>query len=175
MNKAIFIDRDGTIVEDKGYTTSIEPMTIIPKVTEALKKLENSGFIIIVITNQSGIGNGLFSWKDVVKYNNNLKNKLLDEGISKVYFYVCPHPKEILCTCRKPMPGLILQAIKDHNINYEESFMIGDKEIDIHAGRRAGCRDSFMVLTGRNPTPMLSPGFFNLNAVADYILKFKTK
>lgn len=135
-NKAVFLDRDGTINKnDPPYVHKIKDFKFLPKSIQALKKLSKSEYKIIVITNQSGIGRGYYTENDFKKLNkwflNFLKNK--DIRIDGVYY--CPHKPEDNCNCRKPKPGLILRAAKDFKINLSKSWLIGDDERDVILGR----------------------------------------
>ena len=147
MNRAIFLDRDGVIVKDNGYVHKIEDLYIIDGAVEAIKNLNSAGFLVIVISNQAGIARGYFREEDAEKFNNEIIKRLKQLGayINAVYF--CPHhPTEgkikkysIVCDCRKPAPGMILKAAKDHKIDLRYSWMIGDRNSDIEAGKNAGC------------------------------------
>jgi len=153
--KAVFLDRDGVINEDKGYVHKIKDFFIYPEVFPALRKLQESGFKLIVITNQSGIAVGYYTEEDfhnITKYMLNLLEKE-DIKIEKVYY--CPHhPEGIIpelkmkCNCRKPESGMIKQAIKEFDIDPSNSFLIGDKETDIMAGHKEGIK-SILVKTGQ--------------------------
>ena len=150
MNKAVFLDRDGVINEDKGLLYKKEEISILPKVPKALNNLKEKGYLLIVITNQPAIARGLVSEKEIEELHN-FMNQKLNNLIDRFYF--CPHHPEmhpdvpeharkyrIACNCRKPASGMLLQAAKDFDINLEQSWMIGDKVADIVAGKNAGCK-----------------------------------
>lgn len=152
MIKVIFLDRDGTIIKDKKYLSMPEEVEFINGVDIALKKFIYSGFQIIVISNQSGVGRGYYKIEDVEKTNNRVKQELSDISIPILAFYYCPHyigssmkKYNIKCDCRKPSPGLITRAAKDYNIDLNESFMIGDKESDVLTGINAGLKNSYLI------------------------------
>jgi len=154
VRKAVFLDRDGTLNVEKDYLHRIEDFEFIPGAPEAIKKLKDAGFLVIVITNQSGVGRGYYTLQDVDRLHEHIQKKLSEAGTAIDAFYVCPHhPTEGVseykkdCDCRKGKPGMLLQAAQDFNIDLSRSYMVGDKEADIEAGEKAGCR-SIMVLTG---------------------------
>ena len=149
--KAIFLDRDGTINEYRGFVRSTDEFELIPGVAKAIKRLNDTGFLVIVITNQPVIARGETTIEELNEIHNKMETLLGDEGAYLDAIYYCPHhphkgyegeiPElKIECECRKPKPGLILQAANDYNINLEESYMIGDTENDILAGYNAGCK-----------------------------------
>ena len=146
-NKVIFLDRDGTLNEDYGYVYKEEDFHFIPGVFEALKKLLNLGYKLIVITNQSGINRGLFNEKDLLNLNKYMINELKKNNISIEKIYYCPHTDADNCECRKPKPGMLIKASKDFNISLENSWMVGDGNNDIKAGKAAGCKT---VLVGKS-------------------------
>lgn len=168
MNKAIFLDRDGTLnIDDKdvsiphldktvkGYVHKIKDWEWLPKALEGLKLMSELNFKLIIITNQSGIGRGYFNEDDFNTLHQYVKHKLLDQGVKIEGIYVCPHYVEkvdgkikIACECRKPRIGMIKQAAKDHDIDLSQSFVIGDKTADIEMGCRAGCK-TILVRTGK--------------------------
>ena len=155
MNKAVFLDRDGTINIDKKFVHKIEDFEFEPGAIEALKKLSQSNYKLILITSQSGIGRGYFEESDYEKFTQHMLSELEKHGVTFDGKYHCPHhPTEGVgeykteCECRKPKPGMILKACKEHNIDPKESFMIGDKWVDVKMGQNAGCRP-ILVMTGK--------------------------
>lgn len=138
VNKALFLDRDGTLNEDKGYTFKVSDLQLKDGVVEGLKKFIKHEYILIVITNQSGVGRGFFSKNDMDQFNDALAERLLENGIEIKQFYVCPHSPEENCSCRKPSPYMLLQAKNDWNIELDKSIMLGDKSTDIKCGQNAG-------------------------------------
>ncbi|MBI2418870.1 MAG: HAD family hydrolase [Ignavibacteriales bacterium] len=149
--RAVFLDRDGTLNEDPGYIKNPEEVKLLPTVGEALNRLKAAGFVLIVISNQSGIARGYMTHADVLLVNNRLNELLVLEGACIDYFYYCPaHPDFNTveeCTCRKPSPQMILNAAEAHDIDLPESFMIGDMASDIACGNNAGVK-SILVKTG---------------------------
>lgn len=152
MNKAIFLDRDGTINEDPGYLGDPEQVVLLPTVGEALSILKNQlNFLLIVISNQSGVARGFISEDDVINVNQRI-NELLKSFNTKIdkFYYCLTHPEfnsEEECICRKPSPQMIFQAVKEFDIDLSKSFLIGDNVTDIEAGFNAGCR-TILVKTG---------------------------
>jgi D-glycero-D-manno-heptose 1,7-bisphosphate phosphatase len=145
MSKAVFLDRDGVI--NHAYTnnkrpippSTIEELIILPKVAESLILLKSQGFKLIVVTNQPDVSRGKTSKETVELINSTLLNKL---PIDK--FYTCYHDSHHLCDCRKPKPGLLIQASTDYNIDAASSFLIGDRRADILAGNSFGCKTFFI-------------------------------
>ena len=154
LNRAIFLDRDGTINVEKDYLISPSDFEFLPGVPESLKKLQNAGFLLVIVTNQSGVARGYFSLQQVEKLHLHMSHLLKSYDVSFAGIYVCPHHPthgqgEFLreCECRKGKPGMLLQAAEDLDIDLSKSFMIGDKIADIEAGHAAGCR-TYLVRTG---------------------------
>lgn len=151
---AVFLDRDGTIIQDKGYIHKIGDLEFIPGALDALKKLTRSDYRIIVITNQSGIARGKFSEDDYKRFNEEFLRRLSAEGIRIDGVYFCPHHHASShqvygkdCHCRKPKPGMVIAALLDHDIDLEKSIVVGDKTMDIQLGNSLGIR-SVLVKTG---------------------------
>jgi len=140
--KAVFLDRDGTIIEDVNYLSRFKDIRLMPLAREGLKLLKDCGYKLIVVSNQSGIGRGYFT-EDFVNKTHNLINEMLDGLIDKFYF--CPHRPEDSCSCRKPKTGLIDQATRDFEIDRKRSFVVGDKETDIELGINANITPLLVV------------------------------
>ncbi len=154
MNKAVFLDRDGTINVEKNYLHKIEEFEFIPGVMEGLKYLQDAGFILVVITNQSGIGRGYYSEKDFMTLNEWMLKKLKDNGLEISGVYYCPHLPDAkleryrkYCNCRKPALGLFYRAIEELDIDIDKSFAIGDKIRDLMICEESGCTG---YLVGKN-------------------------
>lgn len=130
-NKVIFLDRDGTINKDYGYVYKKEDLVFLPGVVEGLKLLQDNGYMLIIITNQSGISRKYFSIDDYNIFNSYLINELKKYNIEIKDVYMCPHRDEDNCECRKPKTKLFLDAIKKYNIDLDNSYAIGDKERDL--------------------------------------------
>jgi D-glycero-D-manno-heptose 1,7-bisphosphate phosphatase len=152
--KAVFLDRDGTINVEVQYLSRVEDFHFIPGVPWALKRLKDAGFLLVVVTNQSGIGRGLYDVAALESIHSHMHSDLESFGAPIDACYFCPHHPEHAtgdylqeCGCRKPLPGMLQQAALDLNIDLAASFMIGDKLADVQAGLNAGCT-SLLVLTG---------------------------
>jgi D,D-heptose 1,7-bisphosphate phosphatase len=132
-NKAIFLDRDGTLIIDKNYLSDISQIEFIAGIPETLKMLKKEGYLLIVISNQSGVARGYYSEALVQEINREINNLLIrDYGFALDAFYYCPHHPDYgeKCQCRKPAPGLVLEAAEDFQIDIGSSFMVGDKPSD---------------------------------------------
>ena len=129
MNKAVFLDRDGTINVDYGYVHEYEKFDFIDGVTDTLKALQQAGYLLIVITNQSGIARGYYTEEDLNELHKKVCKDLEDEGIHITQIYYCPHLTG--CTCRKPQLGMFYQAAREHNIDMSRSIAIGDNLRDL--------------------------------------------
>jgi D-glycero-D-manno-heptose 1,7-bisphosphate phosphatase len=158
LSPAVFIDRDGTIMEDCDYCSNPKDVRIFPGVPEALLRLKSKGFKLIIITNQSGIGRGLFTVEQYRAVEGEVLRQLGDGLIDATYF--CPDVPGQHSSCRKPAPGMIVEATREHQIDLFGSFLIGDKEIDIECGHHAGVR-TIRVKTG--------PQRDTTNSMADWI------
>lgn len=143
MKRAAFLDRDGVINRkppEGQYVTRWEEMQILPGVAEAIALLSGAGFCVIVVSNQRCVAKGLLTVLELDLIHQRLCQKLATAGAEITKVYYCPHEKYPPCTCRKPAPGMILAAARAHEINLTASWMIGDSDIDVQAGRNAGCR-----------------------------------
>ena len=154
MTSAVFLDRDGVINVDHGYVSTWERFEFLPGVPDALRALQDAGYLLIVVSNQSGIGRGYYCEADMESLNQAIAQHLGSTvGVTLSEFYHCPHhPTEAAgefrrqCDCRKPAPGMIRQAVLDHGIDLKTSLLVGDKDSDIEAGRAAGVTRLFKVV-----------------------------
>lgn len=154
MKSAVFVDRDGTISEEVGYISDLDQFRLVPKAAEAIKLINESDLVVIVITNQAGVAKGYFSEETVDHIHKKMEKLLLEHGAYLDGIYYCPHhPEGVVgsyrraCDCRKPAPGLLEQASKDHGIDLAASYMVGDKVTDIELARKVGAK-GILVLTG---------------------------
>jgi D-glycero-D-manno-heptose 1,7-bisphosphate phosphatase len=152
--KAVFLDRDGTINVEVQYLSQVEDFQFIPGVPWALKRLKDAGFLLVVVTNQSGIGRGYYDEAALDSIHSHMHADLAKFGAPIDACYFCPHHPEHAtgdyrreCGCRKPLPGMLQRAAQDLDIDLAASFMIGDKLADVEAGIAAGCT-ALLVLTG---------------------------
>ena len=140
MNKAIFLDRDGVInKERKDYVKTVSELEIFENISWCVKELKQRNFLVIVITNQSAINRGLTTVEQIKNIHSHIQEFLKKSNVQIDGFYFCPHRPDENCSCRKPKPGLILNASNDFDIDLQSSWMIGDNESDVLAGQQAGC------------------------------------
>jgi len=163
--KAFFLDRDGVIIEDENYLADPAKVRLCPGTPEAFKLMKNAGYSIYVVSNQSGVARGYFTMENVFAVQKQIEKLLLESGAPVPDgWYNCPHhPKgsvpefSVACKCRKPEPGLILQAAKEHAADLAESAIVGDKLTDLESGFRAGIRKACLVRTGHGSEQVLTP------------------
>jgi D-glycero-D-manno-heptose 1,7-bisphosphate phosphatase len=136
--KAVFLDRDGTLIVDQAYLHKPSQVEILPGVIPALRAIQSAGYLLIIISNQSGVGRGYFTLEEVDKVNHHLGNLLNKHGIKISGTYYCPHRPNEQCSCRKPEPGMVIQAIKEYKIDASHSYLVGDKWTDVEAAIAAG-------------------------------------
>ncbi len=153
---AVFLDRDGTLIEDKHYLHDPEEIVWMPGAFEALKDLQELGYVLVVITNQSGIGRGYFTEAAAHAVHERLTADLQKEGITLDGIYMCPHAPGEGCGCRKPGTKLIYAAKRDHSIDLGKSWFVGDKAIDIEAGAECGMRT---ILVGTTKMGNVTPTY----------------
>jgi len=147
MSKAVFLDRDGVVNRKapKGlYITRWEDMEFLPGVVEAIALLKQAGFRVIVVTNQRCVAKGLLTVAQLEHMHQKMCALFAARGAILDGVYYCPHEISPACECRKPAPGMLLQAARDQRVELADSWMIGDSEIDMLAGRRAGCRTAYL-------------------------------
>lgn len=170
MNKAIFLDRDGTINIDHGYVHQIDDFQFIEGSIEALRELKAMGYLLVLVTNQSGIARGYFSEQQFLQLTEWMDWSLADRGVDFDGIYYCPHHQEGIgeykedCDCRKPKAGMLLQAINELNIDPTQSFMVGDKKEDMQAGKGANVKTCVLVRTGKAVTK-------ESELAADYVIE----
>ena len=148
--KTIFLDRDGVINQNPpnmGYVRKWEEFFFIPNSRKAIRELTESGYRIIVVTNQSGIGRGLYSEEDLTDIHSQMVAEISEAGGAVDAVYYCPHHPEAGCECRKPKSGMLTRAAREHNIELSSTYLIGDTTTDIEAGQSVGAT-TFLVLTG---------------------------
>jgi D-glycero-D-manno-heptose 1,7-bisphosphate phosphatase len=181
--KAIFIDKDGTLIPDKPYNIDPDKITLSDNCLNGLRCLQDHGYLLVIISNQSGVARGYFAESALIAVEQKISDLLEDEMIHLDGFYYCPHyPEGILaayaidCDCRKPQPGLLIKAADEMGIDLRISWMIGDILNDVEAGNRAGCKS--VLIDNGNETEWLSgewripwANVANINEAANYILK----
>ncbi len=187
MKKAVFIDKDGTLIKNVPYNINAQLVRLEPHAGKALHLLKQNNYFLIVISNQSGIAQNYFGENDLEQINAEIQKQLLSYNVQLDGFYYCPHlPGGIItkyaidCDCRKPKPGLLLKAAKDFDIDLNQSWMIGDILNDVEAGKEAGCKT--ILIDNGNETEWLlnehrTPHFKakDLHETADIITKGENK
>lgn len=137
---AVFLDRDGTINFDPGYLSSPRQLRVFPAARKGLKLLQKKGFLLFVVTNQSGLGRGFFTRQNLEAIHHRLEEKLGEEGVRLEEIVYCPHRPDEGCDCRKPSPKLVREIAGKYDIDLKKSFFVGDKILDVLTGINAGCR-----------------------------------
>lgn len=157
VNKAVFLDRDGVLIEDTGYVANCNHVRILPMVSDAIKLLKD--FLIVVVTNQAGIAKGILTEYQVREINQHIKNILRRQGANIDRIYYCPHHPQgtvkyyaQVCDCRKPGIGMIKKAESDLDIDLNKSFVVGDKQSDVDTGIAAGCKTILLSSKKNNDT-----------------------
>ncbi|HEY4134066.1 MAG TPA: D-glycero-beta-D-manno-heptose 1,7-bisphosphate 7-phosphatase [Alphaproteobacteria bacterium] len=183
LRPAVFLDRDGTIVEDVDYLTRPEQLRLIPGAAAAIRTLNARAVPVVVVTNQSAVARGLLSEDELAAVHGELRARLAAEGARLDAIYYCPHHPEGSgayrrdCDCRKPMPGMLRQAARDLGLDLAASAMVGDSVRDLEAGAAAGCRTLILVRTGHgadeekhlNKSAMQAAVAPDLSAALDYL------
>jgi D,D-heptose 1,7-bisphosphate phosphatase len=171
MNKAVFIDKDGTLIHDVPYNVDPSRVRLQDGAARSLRQLKDEGFLLILVSNQSGVAHGYFEEKDLDRIREKLQEQLATENAALDGFYFCPHhpdgtvqPYAIHCECRKPKAGLLINAAKDFDIDLSNSWMIGDILNDVEAGNTAGCT-SILVDNGNETEWLLTNNRMPFRAV----------
>jgi len=147
---AVFLDRDGTLIEDTGYPSDADSVRLVDGAVDALAAFRRAGFVLVVVSNQSGIGRGLVTEAQAEAVHRRFLDELRSHRVELDDVRYCPHAPEAACECRKPEAGLLLASARDLDIDVGRSFMIGDSPVDVGAGRAAGCRT--VLLGARDDT-----------------------
>ena len=160
---AVFLDRDGTLLEEAGYLDRLERLVFFPYTVDAVRLLNRAGFTVVIVTNQAGIARGIFKEAFVADAHRHISARLAAGGARIDAFYYCPHHPEAVveayrrsCDCRKPQAGLFTRAAIEHDLALDQSFVVGDRWHDLEAGQRVGAR-GILVRTGYGKTEELSP------------------
>jgi histidinol-phosphate phosphatase family protein len=156
--RAVFIDRDDTIAKDVPYCPSPEQLTLYEGVGRSIKRLNDAGFLVIMVTNQSGVGRGFFTASKLSEIHDKMRQDLAKDGARLDAIYFCPHLPEEGCECRKPNIGMVLQAMEDFDIDLSSSYVVGDSEREMELARRIGSK-GIQVTSG-----------FDFNRAVDLIL-----
>ena len=179
MIKAAFLDRDGVINRDTGYVYRAEDLELLPGALDGLRILQQAGYLLVVVTNQAGIARGLYTAADYETFTAALRAILEGQGVQLAAVYSCPHLESapcikygISCNCRKPAPGMLLQAIAEHGISPDQSVLIGDRISDIRAGRAAGVARCYLISSTQSETlrpPEADASFKSLEDCARFL------
>jgi D-glycero-D-manno-heptose 1,7-bisphosphate phosphatase len=178
MSKAVFLDRDGTLNEERHYLSRPEEVLLFPDAVASLKRLYDAGFLLFIVTNQSGIGRGYFTTEDVHRVNERLALDFTAGGVHFQKIYIAPEAPNQPSRGRKPSPQFVLDAQTEYGVDLSRSYFIGDKLIDLQCGWNAGLRKCLLVRTGYGAETARSSGdslrsavvVHDLTAAADYIL-----
>jgi D-glycero-D-manno-heptose 1,7-bisphosphate phosphatase len=154
-DKVVILDRDGTVVIDRGYLDDPAGLEFVPGAADALRRLHACGYRLVVITNQSGVGRGLFPLDRVIPMNARLIEMVEEAGAKLAGVYFCPHAPDAGCGCRKPGQGLLRQAAAELEFDPAAAFVVGDKESDVEFGRRAGA--TTILIGGKAPASGVQP------------------
>jgi D-glycero-D-manno-heptose 1,7-bisphosphate phosphatase len=148
MKRAVFLDRDGTLIEDKDYLHRPDDVAFFPGAIDALRRLQDEGFLLFIVTNQSGIGRGYFTMEDCAKVHRHIEQKLGESGVRLTKIYIAPEAPDRPSRGRKPSPKFLFDARDEFGVDLTRSYMIGDKLIDLECGWNAKARQSILVRTG---------------------------
>jgi D-glycero-D-manno-heptose 1,7-bisphosphate phosphatase len=178
MKPAVFLDRDGVLIEERNYLHRVGDVTFLPGVAAALKRLSDAGFKLFIVSNQSGVGRGYFTLADVERVNEHLRRELARAGVRIEKIYTAPEAPGQPSRGRKPSPQFLFDARDEFGVDLAQSFMIGDKLIDLECGWNAGVKKSILVRTGygaklerKSPEPLkVAVMVDDLNGAADWIL-----
>jgi len=180
--KAVFLDRDGTIIPETGARTADPDIEPLPEAIGAIKKLRTAGFRLAVATNQAAIARGCFTEEDLAVAHEALLEKFAAAGAPLDALGYCPHLPEgnvpeyaVVCDCRKPKPGLLLRLAAEHDIDLEQSYMIGDAERDILAARAAGCKGAVLIAPDPQTVTAADAVAADVGRAADCILQMEAR
>ena len=182
MKRAVFLDRDGTLIEDRNYLSRPELVAVFEGAGAALRRLQDAGFLLFIVTNQSGVGRGYFTMADVDKVNARMTAEYAQAGVSFVKIYVAPETPGQPSHGRKPLPQFLFDAEVEFGVDLGRSYMIGDKLIDLECGWNAGVKKCLLVRTGYGSRAELRGGprlaeavvVDNLAMAAEWILHWNT-
>jgi len=175
-NRAVFLDRDGVLMQDSNYVGHVDRVVILDSAPQAVRRLQDAGFHVFVVTNQSGVGRGYFTRQAVDEIHALLDREFAKAGARVERYFVCPHHPEDKCDCRKPSPKFLRQAAAEFALDLAHCFMVGDRVSDVQCGQNAGAR-AVLVLTGAGAETVAKdeakPDHVaaNVSAAADWILQ----
>ena len=175
-NRAVFLDRDGVLIEDTNYVGHVDEVKLIAAGPPALRRLREAGFLLFVVTNQSGVARGYFTREQVDEIHALLNGYFAKAGVALDRYYICPHHPEDHCDCRKPKPKFLFDAAREFALDRTQCYMIGDRVTDVQCGQNAGLR-TVLVLTGGGREAaaknVVTPDHVaaDVGAAADWILR----
>jgi D-glycero-D-manno-heptose 1,7-bisphosphate phosphatase len=179
VSSCVFVDRDGTLIEDRGYMHRIEDYARLPGAVPGLRLLADAGYPIAIVTNQSGIGRGYFDEAAFQRFHDHVLRDFASQGIRFAATYFCPHAPDAGCDCRKPAPGLLRRAARELGVDLGACWMIGDQPTDVDLALNAGCRAIRLVAEPASraaaPHPREIPTVHDLEAAARLILTSATQ
>ncbi len=175
MKKAVFLDRDGTVIFDKIYLNDVAGVEYLPDVHQQLKRIYDAGYLLFIVTNQSGVARGIVQIENIDKIHHKIQTDAKEHAYEYAAFYYAPYSVESNHPLRKPNPGMLELGQKEFALDMAASWMVGDRDSDVEAGHRAGCRSIFLAGNEeeKNKTSKFAPAEFyaeNLKQVADFIL-----
>lgn len=168
--KVAFLDRDGVINKDTGYTYKIEDFEFLPNCIQALKILNNKGYNLIIVTNQSGIGRGYYSEDDYQILTQWYRQNLSEQDVNITDIFHCPCTPEENCSCRKPNNGMFMQAAEKYDIDFQQSLIVGDKLSDIEAAQKSGIKKGCLIQED-NSNSNIPQGFYHAHSLYEYAEK----
>src|ERR1044071_4784116 len=179
MNRAVFLDRDGTLIAEKNYLSKVEDVAVLPGAAAALKRLQEAGFKLFIVSNQSGVGRGYFTLADAERVNRHLCDIFATDGVHFEKIYVAPEAPDQPSRGRKPSPQFLFDARDEFHLDLSRSYVIGDKLIDLECGWNAGVKKSILVRTGygaeferKSPDKLAAAVVVDdLSAAAEYVLR----
>ena len=148
MKRAVFLDRDGVLIEERYYLHKLEEVVIFPSAGHALKRLQDAGFLLFIVTNQSGVGRGYYTMADVERVHQHLEKEFARDGVRFTKIYVAPEAPDQPSRGRKPSPQFLFDARDEFGVDLAQSYMVGDKLIDLECGWNAGVKQCLLVRTG---------------------------
>lgn len=164
MFPAVFLDRDGVLIENRAdYVREWSQVFIFPKTYSSLKRIQTAGYKIVIVTNQSAVGRGLITLQTAHAINQRLVDALREQDVQVDGVYLCPHHPQDDCACRKPKPGMLVQAAQELSLDLPRSWLIGDAWSDMLAGQAVNLRGEILVKTGRGSDQLLTPKPTGLN------------
>lgn len=167
MQKAIFLDRDGVVNVEKDYVCKIEEFEFIEGLFETLKEFQKLGYLLFIITNQSGIGRGYYSIEDFKVLTTWMLNEFKKQNIEIAQVEFCPHSPDEVCECRKPKAGMIKNILKNFDVDLEHSWLIGDKDSDIACAKNANIKNTIQVMSGHEFDVQKSQANFICNTIKE--------